>query len=100
LRYSGRALPKEIREKPKIGDKAYVGEDIETPKKKPKGGELTEEEKQRNREISGKRIDVEHSIRRVKGFKIMRQDYRLENWIFPKIAETVVGLIQFSRIVM
>ncbi len=98
--YRETKLPKEIREKPKIGDKAYVGEDIETPKKKPKGGELPEKEKQRNREISGKRIDVEHSIRRVKGFKIMRQDYRLENWIFPKIAETVVGLIQFSRIVM
>lgn len=96
--YRDTKLPKEIREKPKIGDKAYLGEDIKTPKKKPKGGELTEKEKEENRELSGKRIKVEHAIRRVKGFKVLRQDYRLENWMFPKIAETVVGLIQFSRI--
>jgi len=97
--YRDTKLPKEIREKPKRGDKAYLGEDIETPQKKPKGGELTEKEKAENRELSSKRIKVEHSIRRVKGFKVLRQDYRLENWMFPKIAETVVGLIHFSRIV-
>lgn len=97
--YRETKLPSFIRGKPKIGDKAYPGEDIETPKKKPKGGELSEAEKEANRELSSKRIEVEHSIRRVKGFKVLRQDYRLENWIFPKIAETVVGLIQFSRMV-
>ena len=39
--YRDTKLKKEWLEKPKIGDKAYVGEDVETPKKKPKGGELT-----------------------------------------------------------
>lgn len=97
--YRDTRLSKQWREKPKLADKAYVGEDIETPKKKPKGGELSEEEKARNRELSAKRVIVEHSVRRVKGFKIMRADYRLESWLFRKIAETVVGLIQFSRIV-
>lgn len=98
--YRETVLPPELRRKRKIGDKAYLGEDIETPQKKPKGGELTEAQKQSNRDLAAQRIDVEHSIRRVKGFKVLRQDYRLENWMFPKIAETVVGLIQFSRIVM
>ncbi len=98
--YRDTKLKKEWLKKPKLGDKAYVGEDIETPKKKPKRGELTEEEKAKNRELSAKRVIVEHSVRRVKTFKIMRQDYRLESWLFPKIAETVVGLIQFSRIVV
>ncbi len=98
--YRDTKLKKEWLEKPKLGDKAYLGEDIETPKKKPKGGELTEEEKENNRELSARRIRVEHAVRRVKGFKVMRQDYRLGNWMFPKIAETVVGLIQFSRIVL
>ncbi len=97
--YRDTKLKKEWLAKEKLGDKAYLGEDIKTPKKKPKGGELTEEEKAKNRELSARRIRVEHSVRRVKGFKIMRQDYRLGNWMFPKIAETVVGLIQFSRIV-
>ena len=95
-----RALKKQWLAKEKLGDKAYLGEDIKTPRKKPKGGELTDEEKEQNRELSAKRIRVEHSVRRVKGFKIMRQDYRLGNWMFPKIAETVVGLIQFSRIIV
>jgi len=98
--YRDTKLKKQWLEKQKLGDKAYLGEDIETPQKKPKGGELTEKEKAKNREISAKRVIVEHAVRRVKGFKIMRQDYRLGNWLFPKIAETVVGLIQFSRIVM
>jgi hypothetical protein len=98
--YRDTRLKKEWLAKEKLGDKAYLGEDLKTPKKKPKGGELTEEEKEKNRELSAKRIRVEHSVRRVKGFNIMRQEYRLGNWMFPKIAETVVGLIQFSRIVM
>ena len=97
--YRDTRLKKEWLKKRKLGDKAYIGEDIETPKKKPKGGELTEAEKAKNRALSSKRVIVEHSVRRVKTFKIMRQDYRLASWLFPKIAETVVGLIQFSRIV-
>lgn len=98
--YRDTKLKKEWLEKPKLGDKAYVGEDIKTPKKKPKGGELTEAEKEQNRELSAKRIRVEHGVRKVKTFKILRQDYRLGVWMYPKIAETVVGLIQFSRIVV
>ena len=96
--YRETKLKKQWLAKPKLGDKAYIGEDIETPQKKPKGGALTEAEKEKNRELSAKRIRVEHGVRKVKTFKILRQDYRLESWIFPKIAETVVGLIQFSRI--
>ena len=97
--YRDTRLKKEWLNKPKLGDKAYLGEDIATPQKKPKGGALTEAEKEQNRQLSAKRIRVEHGVRKVKTFKILRQNYRLESWIFPKIAETVVGLIQFSRIV-
>lgn len=44
-----------------IGDKAYVGEpQIETPIKKPKGGQLTAKQKESNRQISRKRIGIEH----------------------------------------
>ena len=97
--YRDTKLKKQWLAKPKLGDKAYVGEDVVSPQKKPKGGELSEAEKEKNRELSAKRIRVEHGVRKVKTFKILRQDYRLGTWIFPKIAETVVGLIQFSRIV-
>ncbi len=98
--YRDTKLKKEWLRKSKLGDKAYVGEDVETPQKKPKGGELTEDEKERNRSISARRIRVEHGVRKVKTFKILRQDYRLGVWLYPKIAETVVGLIQYSRIMM
>ncbi|WP_108745537.1 transposase family protein [Parabacteroides bouchesdurhonensis] len=38
------------------------------PKKKPKGKELTLEEKQENKKICGIRIKVEHAIRGMKNF--------------------------------
>ena len=91
-------LPDEIKEKPKIGDKAYQGAEKETltPKKKPKGGELSEAEKEENRRISQERIVVEHGIRKVKGFRTVRDEYRLAQGIFPTIVSVVVGLIQFA----
>ena len=91
-------LPEDIREKPKIGDKAYVGaiKDTETPKKKPKGGELSEEEKAENRRISQQRIVVEHGVRKVKTFRVVRDEYRLAQGIFPSVVAVVVGLLQFS----
>ena len=42
------------------------GVNVIQPKKKPKGGELTPEEKERNRLISSIRIQVEHAISGVK----------------------------------
>ena len=91
-------LPEELKEKPKLGDKAYIGADKPTliPKKKPKGGELSEEEKEENRRISQERIYVEHSIRKVKGFRVVRDEYRLAQGIFPTVVSAVVGLIQFA----
>ncbi|GBC81626.1 hypothetical protein HRbin10_00738 [bacterium HR10] len=42
---------------------------------------------------------VEHGIRRVKGWRILRDEYRLPLGSFPMVASAVVGLIQFSRII-
>ncbi len=91
-------LPTELQEKPKIGDKAYIGADKPTliPKKKPKGGELSEAEKAANRLLSQERIYVEHSIRKVKGFRVVRDEYRLATGIFPTVVSAIIGLIQFA----
>lgn len=91
-------LPEELSEKPAVGDKAYVGADKPTqiPKKKPKGGELNEEEKVVNKRISQERIYVEHAIRQVKGFRVVRDEYRLAQGIFPTVVSVIVGLLQFS----
>lgn len=91
-------LADELKEKPKLGDKAYLGAAKPTriPKKKPKGGELSEEEKAANKLISQDRIYVEHAIRKVKGYRTVRDEFRLAQGIFPTIVSVVVGLIQFA----
>jgi hypothetical protein len=99
--YEQTPLPKPIADKPRLGDKAYVGATpgIQTPHKKPKGGALTEEQAAANRQVSSQRVRVEHGIRRVKGFRITRDEYRLAVGLFSSVVSAVVGLLQFSRIV-
>jgi hypothetical protein len=100
--YEEKNISKWIEGKDFLGDKAYQSSrhpEIKTPHKKPKGRELSEEQKRENKVLSSMRIVVEHAIRRVKSFKILRKDYRLARGLFRMTASAVVGLIQFSRIV-
>lgn len=77
------------------GDLAYQGTDrFEVPHKKPRGGELTPEQKEENRAFSAGRVRVEHSIRRVKAFRIVRDEYRLATGLFRRTCLCVVGLVQ------
>jgi hypothetical protein len=63
------------------------------PKKKPKGGELTPAEKERNREIARERIGVEHSIGGAKVFRIVRDVYRNHGQALEDLVmETACGL--------
>ena len=85
----------------KIADKAYQSSDhptLRTPHKKPKGGALTPEQKEANRHLAQQRIYVEHGIRRVKGWRILRDDYRLAVGLFATVTHAVVGLVQLGRI--
>jgi len=64
-----------------IGDSGYQGiknhhENSEHPIKKPKNRELTVEEKQYNKELSQRRIYIEHVNRRIKIFRICKEVYR------------------------
>lgn len=99
--YEDAGIPVPVADKPRLGDKGYVGAkpEVETPVKKPKGGELTEAQRESNRKLSQKRIRVEHGIRRLKAFRIVRDEYRLAVGLFPMVASAVVGLIQFGLIV-
>ena len=77
------------------GDKASVSEpQIKTPKKKPKKVELTEEEKEKNKEISSERIFVEHMIRMIKIFKVMEERFRLNKEKYESVFNTVCGLVR------
>lgn len=85
-----------------LGDKAYQSSqhpEMTTPHKKPKGGELREEHRAANKQLAAQRVYVEHGIRRVKAFRILRDEYRLAMGLFPMVASAIVGLIQFSRLV-
>ncbi len=80
------------------GDKAYVGEEqIRAPKKKPKNGELTSEEKEKNREISSERIFIEHLIRIIKIFKVMGERFRLKKEEYESVFSSVCGLVRLRK---
>jgi hypothetical protein len=99
--YEEEPVPEPIANKPRMGDKAYASKDhpeIETPQKKPRGKELSDEQQEENRRISKERVYVEHGIRRIKGWRIMRDEYRLATGLFGAVTSAVVGLIQFSQI--
>lgn len=78
VRRAGPPVPRRTRV---FGDSAYQGYDkehraIDFPYKKPRQGELTEEEKDYNRALSRIRVRVEHAIGRTKRFRIVSDRHR------------------------
>jgi len=60
-----------------IGDKAYIGEEvITTPQKKQKKTEISTLQKEENKQLSSRRIGVEHLIGRVKIFRVASDRFR------------------------
>ena len=97
--YEASSVASQFPDVSKQGDLGYQGtEGIEVPHKKPRGGELTQEQREGNLAKARVRVRVEHAIRRVKGFKIVRENYRLAMGLFPMVATAVVGLVHLNRI--
>ena len=77
------------------GFQGYEPQGVTTfqPRKKPKDGELTPQEKEANRCISRVRVRVEHSIAGVKVFRIARDIHRnLKANFEDTVMETACGL--------
>lgn len=77
------------------GFQGYGPEGVTTyqPMKKPKGKELTTEQKQKNKELSAERIGVEHSIGDVKVFRIVHDTFRnFREGFDDLVMETACGL--------
>lgn len=75
---------------------APSGARIKQPKKKPRKAELTEKEKEKNREISKIRVEREHQIGGIKRCQIVVQQFR--NWVnhyIDDVMETACGLHNF-----
>jgi hypothetical protein len=77
-------------------EKEYPNVKTFIPTKKPKGGELTEEQKIRNKELAKDRIIVEHAIGGIKRFDILSNTFRIHDFeVFNEIVATCAGLWNF-----
>jgi hypothetical protein len=76
----------------RTGDTAYIGTGLETPARKPKGGELTATQKEANRVISRRRIVVEHGIGKMKIWRVASERYRNPVRRHTLIMKNVAGL--------
>lgn len=90
-------LPKGVRPGTDLG---YYGIQNDFPKlnpilpfKREKGKELTEEQKKFNKEHSKERVIVEHTIARLKKFKIMGQEFRNRLRHYDLMTDIVSGLV-------
>ncbi|MEH1934421.1 MAG: transposase family protein [Nostoc sp.] len=86
-----------------LGDKAYKGEEtITTPHKKTKKTEITELQKNQNKELSSRRIAVEHLICRLKIFRIASERFGLNRNKYSQVIKTICGLVRFrlNRLVL
>ena len=80
------------------GWKGYEPSGVVTfqPKIKPKGGELTQLEKEKNTQISKERIEIEHNIGGVKRCKIVHDVFRNRKDLYSDVVmETACGLHNF-----
>ena len=82
-------------------DSGYQGiveyhKNSETPKKKPKGRNLTAEEKKNNRRISSERILIENINAKIKVFKVMKYPYRNRRKRHYLRLNLICGIINFE----
>lgn len=85
-----------------LGDSGYQGilalhKNSETPKKKPRGKELTDEEKNENKRISRDRILIENMNAKIKVFKITSNKYRNRRKRFGLRMALICGFINFEN---
>jgi hypothetical protein len=79
-----------------IADKGYQGTGLITPRKKPKGGELSKKDKECNAEISALRSPVERVIAHFKSWRIFHTDYRRPYHTYRDAYDAACGLFFFS----
>ena len=61
---------------PKSGGSGYQGSDLRVPKKKPRKGRLSDEQRRANRQLAKERIVAEHGIGKMKIWRIASDRYR------------------------
>jgi hypothetical protein len=66
---------------------------VQTPFKKPKGGELSDEQKAFNRALGAIRVRVEHCIGWLKNWAILATRFRCDHAIYTSIFRTIGGFV-------
>lgn len=84
-----------------LADSGYQGLDklhakSKTPRKKPRKGQLTDEQKRSNRELASRRVVVEHVIRDLKIFRILAERYRNRRQRFSLRFNLIAGLYNYE----
>jgi hypothetical protein len=84
-----------------LADSGYQGllelhKNSRTPFKKPKGSDLTEEQKQFNKELAKQRVVIEHIIRHLKIFRILAERYRNRRRRFILRVNLIAGLYNYA----
>ena len=80
-----------------IGDKGYQGcGGVVTPRKKPRGGELSKRDKEENAAVSALRAPVERVIAHFKSWRIFHTDYRRPYRSYAAAFDAARGLFFFS----
>ena len=76
----------------RTGDTAYLGTGLETPSRRPRGGELTAGQRERNGRIARRRIVAEHGIGKMKIWRIAAERYRNPERRHTLVMKNVAGL--------
>lgn len=79
-----------------IGDRGYQGTTLITPRKKPRGGELSDRDKECNAEHSALRAPIERLIAHFKSWRILHTDYRRPHHTYHDAFNAARGLFFFS----
>ena len=78
-----------------IGDAAYIGrKNTISPYKRPKQGQLTQEQKDFNRQLSQKRVFVEHVIRFIKIFRLAKEKFPMRANMYEQVIGCICGLVR------
>ncbi len=66
---------------------------VQTPHKKPRGGELTDEQRRFNRELGAVRIRVEHCLGWLKNWAVLATRFRCAHDRYTPIMCVICGLV-------
>jgi hypothetical protein len=81
-----------------IGDKGYQGHVDTTPRKKPRGGQLSKSDIECNAEISALRAPIERVVAHFKSWRMLHTDYRRPYHTYRDAYDAARGLFFFSII--